>query len=193
MVDSFAGRTYKNVQRFSHRATKSIMRSHHFRIPVYDMPIRLRPVRHLLFRTFPLILTRFRVVVYCVHVRRHAGLGFPRVHKLLPLTTAERQTTTFHLSRDCNRRILFYLRCGRVRISLTLFTYRLSSLSSDARRIWFWRYSPVIFTGTICFFAGGIISEVVQSMLPVRPPSLVFGLSCSSRCHSPRNSKSGTW
>ena len=58
-----------------------------------------------------------------------------------------------------------------------LFAYRLSSPSSDARRIWFWRYSPVIFTGFVCFFAGGIVSEIVQSMLPVCALSLVFGLS----------------
>jgi len=58
-----------------------------------------------------------------------------------------------------------------------LSAYRLSSPSSDARRIWFWRYSPVIFTGFVCFFAGGIVSEVVQSMLPVRPPPLIYDLS----------------
>jgi hypothetical protein len=46
MVDSFAGRTYKNVQRYLRKARKAVMRSHHFRIPIYDMPIRLRPVRH---------------------------------------------------------------------------------------------------------------------------------------------------
>lgn len=46
MVDTFAGRTLNNVQRALHRAKKAVMRSHHFRIPIYDMPIRLRPVRH---------------------------------------------------------------------------------------------------------------------------------------------------
>jgi len=35
-----------------------------------------------------------------------------------------------------------------------------------------------MFTGFVCFFAGGIVSEVVQSMLPVRPLPLIFGLSC---------------
>ena len=38
----------------------------------------------------------------------------------------------------------------------------------DARRIWFWHYSPLIFTGIVCFLFGGIVSEFVQSMLPVR-------------------------
>src|ERR1700753_1987732 len=50
-----------------------------------------------------------------------------------------------------------------------MFAYRLSSSTSDARRIWFWRNSPIIFTGFVCFFAGGFISEVVQSTLPVSP------------------------
>lgn len=39
----------------------------------------------------------------------------------------------------------------------------------DARRVWFWRESPLIFTGVFCFFLGGIVSEFVQSMLPVSP------------------------
>ena len=127
------------------------------------------------FLAFSPTLNRFWTVVYCIHVHCHAGLGFPRIHGLLPLPTAERQTPTFHVSRDRNRRILFHFRRGRVRIFLTLSAYRLSSLSSDARRIWFWRYSPVIFTGFVCFFAGGIVSEIVQSMLPVCPLPPIFG------------------
>ena len=89
MGDSFAGRTYKNAQRFLHRVTKAVMRSHHFRIPIYDMPIRLRPVRHSSFPTFSLTVNGFWAVVYRFHIHRHAGLGFPRVHKLLPLPTAK--------------------------------------------------------------------------------------------------------
>lgn len=37
----------------------------------------------------------------------------------------------------------------------------------DAKRIWFWRYAPLISTGIVCFFFGGVLSEVVQSLLPV--------------------------
>lgn len=132
-------------------------------------------------------------MVHCVHVYRHAGLGFPRIHKFLQLPAAERQTPAFHVSRDRDRGVLFHLRRGRVRISLTLFAYRLSSSISDARRIWFWHYSPVIFTGFVCFFAGGIISEVVQSMLPVRVPCPAPADRISSGRHRTRNSKSGTW
>ena len=62
-----------------------------------------------------------------------------------------------------------------MRISLTLFAYRFSPSTRDARRIWFWRYFPVIFTGFVCFLAGGIISEIVQSMLPVCVVCSAFG------------------
>jgi hypothetical protein len=50
----------------------------------------------------------------------------------------------------------------RVRVDLVVMTNR------DARRIWFWRHSGLIFTVFICFLCGGIVSEFVQSMLPVR-------------------------
>lgn len=42
-----------------------------------------------------------------------------------------------------------------------------NNTSRDARRIWLWRSAPVIFTAITCFFVGGIVSEFVQSMLPV--------------------------
>ena len=85
------------------------MRSHHFRIPVYDMPIRLRPVRHSPFPMFSLTLNRHWPVVHCVHIHRHAGLGFLGVRKFLPLPTAEQTIPTFHLSWFRNRRILLHL------------------------------------------------------------------------------------
>jgi len=44
--------------------------------------------------------------------------------------------------------------------------YFIFDVEEDARRIWFWRSAPVIFTGITCFFLGGIVSEFVQSMLP---------------------------
>ena len=36
----------------------------------------------------------------------------------------------------------------------------------EARRVWFWRHLATILTA-ICFFCGGILSEVIQAMLPV--------------------------
>ena len=44
----------------------------------------------------------------------------------------------------------------------------LMSIARSARRIWFWRYFNLIFSLFVCFFCGGILSEVVQSLLPVR-------------------------
>ncbi len=43
----------------------------------------------------------------------------------------------------------------------------------DARRIWFWRHSPLIFTAIICFVFGGVVSEIVQSLLPVSTCAIV--------------------
>jgi hypothetical protein len=43
----------------------------------------------------------------------------------------------------------------------------------SARRVWFWRKASLIFTGITCFFCGGILSEVVQSLLPVCPSGLL--------------------
>lgn len=44
--------------------------------------------------------------------------------------------------------------------------YFIFDAEEDARRIWFWRHSSLIFTAITCFFFGGVISEVVQSLLP---------------------------
>jgi hypothetical protein len=41
-------------------------------------------------------------------------------------------------------------------------------LQREYRRIWFWRHCPLLFTIFVCFFLGGVVSEFVQSLLPVR-------------------------
>ncbi|KAG6335570.1 hypothetical protein ID866_3510 [Astraeus odoratus] len=43
--------------------------------------------------------------------------------------------------------------------------YFIFDVEEDARRIWFWRHSGLIFTAITCFFFGGFVSEVVQSQL----------------------------
>ncbi|KAF8813849.1 hypothetical protein BYT27DRAFT_7220196 [Phlegmacium glaucopus] len=60
----------KGVRRLTSRAAKSIMKSHHFRIPKYDMPIRLRPW-FLLFTCFIMVVLAF--------------LGFTNFSRSLPL------------------------------------------------------------------------------------------------------------
>lgn len=44
--------------------------------------------------------------------------------------------------------------------------YFIFDVEEDARRVWFWRHANLIFTAVVCFFFGGLVSEVVQSMLP---------------------------
>jgi len=46
--------------------------------------------------------------------------------------------------------------------------YFIFDVDEDARRIWFWRYFGLIATGFICFFFGGIVSEIVQGLLPYK-------------------------
>ncbi|EPT04527.1 hypothetical protein FOMPIDRAFT_1156744 [Fomitopsis schrenkii] len=46
--------------------------------------------------------------------------------------------------------------------------YFIFDVEEDARRIWFWRSAPLIFTGVTCFFLGGIVSEFVHSLLPYK-------------------------
>src|SRR5260370_19953946 len=64
-------------------------------------------------------------------------------------------------------------------------------LQREYRRIWFWRHSPLMFTVFVCLFLGGIVSEFVQSLLPVRPFSFLSILNshiCSLPSTSPSNS-----
>lgn len=43
----------------------------------------------------------------------------------------------------------------------------LTQADRDVRHIIFWRYFSLGFSGTVCLLLGGIVSEFVQSMLPV--------------------------
>jgi len=44
--------------------------------------------------------------------------------------------------------------------------YFVFDVEEDARRVWYWRHADLIFTVVVCIFFGGLISEVVQSLLP---------------------------
>ncbi|KAH9985791.1 hypothetical protein BJV74DRAFT_775446, partial [Russula compacta] len=46
--------------------------------------------------------------------------------------------------------------------------YFIFDVEEEYRRIWFWRHFPLIFTVFVCFFIGGIVSELVQSLLPYK-------------------------
>ncbi|KAI0368351.1 hypothetical protein BV20DRAFT_928782, partial [Pilatotrama ljubarskyi] len=115
------------------RLNKAVMRSYHFRIPKYDMPIRLRP--------WFVVFTSLILVTLAL-------LGFTNFSHALPV----------------NDKVLHFL-CMAIATGVFYFIF---DVEEDARRIWFWRSAPLIFSGVVCFFFGGIISEIVQSMLPYK-------------------------
>ncbi|CCL99091.1 uncharacterized protein FIBRA_01105 [Fibroporia radiculosa] len=131
--DSVWTRTSRNLRRHIRRSNKAIMRSHRIHLPMYDMPIRLRPW-FILFTLLIMLVLGF--------------LGFTNFSHELPLNDK-----FIHFSCLCIATAVFYF---------------IFDVEDDARRIWFWRSSPLIFTGITCFFLGGIISEFVQSMLPYK-------------------------
>ncbi|CAE6419567.1 unnamed protein product [Rhizoctonia solani] len=48
----------------------------------------------------------------------------------------------------------------------TALFYLIFDVEEDARRIWIWRHFSIIATLIMCFFFGGIVSEIVQSFFP---------------------------
>jgi len=77
-----------------------------------------------------------------------AFLGFTNFARALPL----------------NDKLLHFFCLG---IATGVF-YFIFDVEEDARRIWFWRQAPLLFTSFVCFFLGGFVSEVVQSTLPYK-------------------------
>ncbi|KAH6914343.1 hypothetical protein BKA70DRAFT_1369641 [Coprinopsis sp. MPI-PUGE-AT-0042] len=77
-----------------------------------------------------------------------AFLGFTNFSRALPL----------------NDKLLHFFCFG---IATAVF-YFIIDVEEQARRIWFWRYSSLIFTGITCIFCGGILSEFVQAALPYK-------------------------
>ena len=75
------------VRRLTSKVAKVIMKSHHFRIPKYDMPIRLRPVITMI--TLTLIcskpLLQWFLVFSCFIMVLLAFLGFTNFSRSLPL------------------------------------------------------------------------------------------------------------
>jgi VanZ family protein len=72
--------------------------------------------------------------------------------------------TDFSRSLPLNDKLLHFL-CFTVATGVFYFIF---DVEEDARRIWFWRHSGLIFTAIVCFFFGGLVSEFVQSMLPYK-------------------------
>ncbi|KAF9263389.1 hypothetical protein L218DRAFT_347296 [Marasmius fiardii PR-910] len=77
-----------------------------------------------------------------------ALLGFTNFHEALPL------------SDKVLRFICFWV--------ATFVFYFIVDVDENARRVWLWRNSGMILTVFTCLFCGGILSEVVQSLLPFK-------------------------
>ncbi|KDQ57444.1 hypothetical protein JAAARDRAFT_177585 [Jaapia argillacea MUCL 33604] len=104
----------------------------------YRIPKYDMPIR---FRPWFLIFT-------CIVMLILALLGFTDIPHALPLN---------------DKLLHFFCLCFATGIFYFIF-----DVEEDARRIWFWRYSGLIFTGIVCFFFGGIVSEFVQATLPYK-------------------------
>lgn len=72
--------------------------------------------------------------------------------------------TNFSHSLPLNDKMLHFI-CLMLATGVFYFIF---DVEEDARRIWFWHHSPLIFTCIMCFFFGGIVSEFVQSLLPYK-------------------------
>ena len=77
---------FRRVRRLTSRVAKSIMKSHHLRIPKYEMPIRFRPVITML----PLYLFAHHGAVVSRFYMLHNGRScVPGVHKLSKIITSQ--------------------------------------------------------------------------------------------------------
>jgi len=72
--------------------------------------------------------------------------------------------TNFSRALPINDKVL-HLLCFLV---ATIVFYFIIDVEEEARRVWFWRHLATILTIFICFFCGGILSEVLQSILPYK-------------------------
>lgn len=83
---------------------------------------------------------------------------------LVMLTLGLLGFTNFHQALPLNDKLLRFLCFGLA----TGVLYWVSDVEEDARRVWIWRHFSLIFTGVVCLFFGGIVSEIVQSLLPFK-------------------------
>ncbi|EIN11670.1 hypothetical protein PUNSTDRAFT_62207 [Punctularia strigosozonata HHB-11173 SS5] len=72
--------------------------------------------------------------------------------------------TNFSHALPLNDKLLHFI-CLAIATGVFYFIW---DVEEDARRIWIWRHAGLILTGIICFLFGGIMSEIVQSLLPYK-------------------------
>lgn len=87
------------------------MRSHHLKIPVYDVPLRFRPVSTLSYFLLVchVILRLLCAVVRALHVPGYDHTRLPRLHQLCARATHKRQAAAFLLLDACDGDILLYI------------------------------------------------------------------------------------
>ncbi|KAJ7685247.1 hypothetical protein DFH06DRAFT_36169 [Mycena polygramma] len=105
--------------------------------------VRIPKYEHLPIRLRPWFLLFTTLVMFML-----AFLGFTNFSRALPINDK-----------------LLHFSCFGLASGVFYFIF---DVEEDARRIWFWRHSALIFTGFVCFFCGGILSEFVQAMLPYK-------------------------
>jgi len=120
--------------------------------------------RKLFVKTFKTIMKSHRVRIPKYEHPIRLRPWFLLFTTLIMLLLAFLGFTNFSRSLPLNDKALHFLCFGLA----TAVFYFIFDVEEDARRIWFWRHSALIFTGFVCFFCGGILSEIVQSMLPYK-------------------------
>ncbi|PFH53861.1 hypothetical protein AMATHDRAFT_136769 [Amanita thiersii Skay4041] len=96
--------------------------------------------------SLPIRLRPWFLIFTCIIMTILALLGFTNFARALPI----------------NDKILHFL-CFAFATGVFYF---IIDVEEEARRVWFWRHLATTVTTVICFFCGGILSEVVQSFLP---------------------------
>ena len=81
----------RRVRRLTSKVAKSIMKSHHLRIPKYELPIRLRPVNTMipLFKLYSFANPSHGAVVSRLYMLHNGPSCVPGVHKLLKIITSQ--------------------------------------------------------------------------------------------------------
>jgi len=123
-----------------------------------------QPVRRLLVRSFKTIMKSHRVRIPRYDLPIRLRPWFLLFTILIMFVLAFLGFTNFSRSLPLNDKALHFL-CFSIATGVFYFIF---DVEEEARRIWFWRHSALIFTGFVCFFCGGILSEIVQSWLPFK-------------------------
>ena len=122
---------FRRVRRLTSRVAKSIMKSHHLRIPKYEMPIRFRPVitndtSGLRLYICLLIIVQWFLVFTCFIMVVLAFLGFTNFPRSLPLNDKLLHFLCFCIATGVFYFIIDVEECVANCYGITIFTQFLS-------------------------------------------------------------------